>query len=110
MPVLPRHHNKSFAYTLRQGDWKCVAYVGYPSHPFDLACDLQELHDLSAKRCVATGYRQAALRQWRRQAERGLYAGESYSPHDNPSSDYWKIMDNCFTIDNQDDEAPKVVE
>jgi hypothetical protein len=110
---------------LRRDNWKYVAYVGHPNQLFDLADDPQELRDLSAQRpevshkldaelrgivdCEKThrdwqAYCKAAFRQWRRQARRGLYVDDSYSLRDNPSSDYWKIMDNCFTSYNQDDE------
>ena len=49
-------------------------------------------------------YNKEAFRQWRRQAKRGLYVDASYALRDNPSTDYWKIMDNCFTGYNQADE------
>ena len=114
------------AYMLRRGNWKYIAYVGLPSQLFDLVSDPQELHDLSVQRPeivaqldaelrVIVDYEQvhrdwqaycrAAFRQWRRQAKRGLYVDDSYSLGGNPSCDYWKIMDNCFTGYNQDDEA-----
>ena len=35
---------------------------------------------------------------------RGLHVDDRYSLMDHPSTDYWKIMDNCFTGYNQDDE------
>ena len=114
------------AYMLRKDNWKYIAYVGYPSQLFDLATDPQELHDLSAQQPETVqqldkelrgivdyeqthrdwqAYCRDAFRQWRRQAKRGLYVDNSYSLRENPSSDYWKIMDNCYTGYDQDDEA-----
>jgi hypothetical protein len=49
-------------------------------------------------------YCKSAFREWRRQATRGLYVDDSYSLRDRPSSDYWTIMDNCFTGYDEDDE------
>ena len=49
-------------------------------------------------------YNKEEFRQWRRQAMRGLHVDDRYSLMDHPSTDYWKIMDNCFTGYNQDDE------
>jgi arylsulfatase A-like enzyme len=114
------------AYMLRQDNWKHIAYTGQPSQLFDIASDPGELRDLSAEkpevvRQLDTELRQlvdyeqthrdwqayckGAFREWRRQAARGLYVDNSYSLKGNPSSDYWKIMDNCFTGYDQDDEA-----
>ena len=110
---------------LRRDRWKYVVYAGYPPQLFDMEDDPQELIDLSGERPdVArrldtdlrslvdyeqvhrdwTAYCKEAFRQWRRQALRGLYVDGAYALRGNPSSDYWQIMDNCFTGYNQDDE------
>ena len=112
-------------YMLRRDNWKHIAYVSYPSQLFDLSGDPQELHDLSEQRPDVRNrldaelrgivdyeethrdwqaYCKSAFRQWRRQAKRGLFFDNTYSLYDRPSSDYWKIMDNCFTGYNRDDE------
>ena len=117
------------AYMLRRDNWKYIAYQGYPSQLFDLEDDPQELRDLSIERPemgqkldaelrsiadyeethrIWQNYCKSAFRQWRRQSKRGLYVDDSYSLQDNPSSEYWQIMDNCFAGYNQDDE--RVVE
>ena len=49
-------------------------------------------------------YNQEEFRQWQCQAMRGLHADRNYALKNNPSTYYWKIMDNCFTGYNQDDE------
>lgn len=113
------------AYMLRKNRWKYVAYAGYPPQLFDVQNDPRELTDLSKAEpdavrrldadlrlivdCDRThrhwvAYCQEAFRQWRRQAMRGLYVDGSYALRENPSTDYWKIMDNCFTDYNQGDE------
>ncbi len=113
------------AYMLRKGRWKYVVYVGYAPQLFDMHNDPQELVDLHTQRPDVvqrldadlraivdydqthqdwTAYCKAAFRQWRRQARRGLYVDGSYALKGNPSNDYWKIMDNCFTGYDQDDE------
>ena len=112
-------------FMLRKGRWKYVVYSGYPSQLFDMTADPGELHDLSAQRPEVVrrldtdlralvdyekthrdwqSYCKAAFRQWRRQAKRGLYIDGDYALEGSPSNDYWKIMDNCFTGYNQDDE------
>ncbi|MFW6336262.1 MAG: sulfatase, partial [Phycisphaeraceae bacterium] len=48
-PVLGQYHSNMMCtggYMLREGDWKYVAYAGYPSQLFHLADDPDELHDL----------------------------------------------------------------
>lgn len=113
------------AYMLRKERWKYIAYVGYAPQLFDLENDPHELIDLSEKhRDVVTRldadlratvdyeqthqdwliYCKGAFRQWRRQAQRGLYVDGSYALKASPSNDYWAIMNNCFTGYNQDDE------
>ena len=114
------------SYMLRKENWKYIAYAGYPSQLFDIVNDPQELHDLGPERPEIVrkldaelrkivdyeqthrdwqAYCKEEFRQWQRQAKRGLYMDNSYALRGNPSSDYWKIMDNCFTGYNQDDEA-----
>jgi arylsulfatase K len=114
------------AYMLRRDNWKYIAYPGQPSQLFNVASDPGELQDLSADRTDVVrqldaelrkvvdyeqthsdwqAYCKEACREWRRQAQRGLYVDNSYSLKGNPSSDYWTIMDNCFTGYNEDDEA-----
>ncbi len=113
------------AYMLRRDTWKYIAYVNQPCQLFDLVNDPEELHDLSAAKPEVVAeldaelrtivdynqthrdwqdYCKSAFRQWRRQAKRGLYVDDSYSLRDNPGSDYWTMMDNCFTGYDQDDE------
>jgi len=113
-------------YMLRKGRWKYVVYVGYPSQLFDMEKDPGELHDVIGQepdiaaqldrelRLIVDyeqthrdvmDYNKNAFRQWRRQARRGLYVDASYGLRDNPSSDYWKIMDNAFTGYDEADEA-----
>jgi arylsulfatase K len=113
------------AYMLRKDRFKYVAYAGYPPQLFDIENDPRELVDLSKMRpdivrrldtdlrAVVdyeqthrdwTAYCKGAFRQWRRQAMRGLYVDGSYSLKGSPSNDYWKIMDNCFTGYDQDDD------
>lgn len=112
-------------YMLRKGQFKYVAYAGYASQLFDVESDPGELVDLCAshpdvvewldaelRRIVDypqthqdwIDYCKSAFRQWRRQAQRGLYVDESYALAGAPSSDYCKIMDNAFTGYSQDDE------
>jgi arylsulfatase K len=113
------------AYMLRKGTWKYVAYVGYAPQLFDMENDPQEVHNLSAERPEVVeeldeelrsivdyeqthrdwlAYNKEAFREWRRQAKRGLYVDASYALRENPSTDYWAIMDNAFTGYNQEDE------
>lgn len=117
------------AYMLRRDNWKYIAYVGQPCQLFDLDNDPDELHNVSKEHPEVVAELDSALRevvdyeqchrdwqdycksefrQFRRQAKRGLYVASSYSLADNPSSDYWKIMDSCFTGYNEHDE--KLVE
>jgi arylsulfatase K len=112
-------------YMLRKGRYKYVAYVGYAPQLFDVESDPGELIDLSKTHPQAVdrldselrgildyeqthrdwiAYCKDAFRQWRRQAQRGLYVDGSYALSDAPSNDYWKIMDNAFTGYNQEDE------
>ncbi len=114
------------AFMLRRERWKYIAHVGHPSQLFDIEADPRELEDLSTVRPEVAArldgelrqivdyeathrdwqsYCKSAFRQWRRQAKRGLYVDESYSLRGNPSSDYWRIMDNAYTGYDQDDEA-----
>lgn len=112
-------------YMLRRGRWKYVVYVGYPAQLFDIEVDPQELHDVIAREpevaraleaelrtivdieqthANAMAYNKEAFRQFRRQAQRGLYLDNSYGLRDCPSNDYWTIMENAFTGYNEDDE------
>jgi arylsulfatase K len=112
-------------YMLRKERWKYVAYAGYAPQLFDIERDPGELVDLgevhpdvvqrldSDLRRILDyeqthqdwiDYCKSAFRQWRRQAQRGLYVDGSYALRDAPSSDYWKIMGNAFTGYNQEDE------
>ena len=114
------------AYMLRKGKWKYVAFVSYAPQLFDMENDPQELHDLSQEhpdvvqqldeelRSIVDyeqthqdllAYNKEAFREWRRQAKRGLYVDGSYALREHPSTDYWKIMDNCFTGYDEEDEA-----
>ena len=116
-------------YMLRKDRWKYVVYAGYAPQLFDMDDDPQELVDLSGERPDVvsrldadlrslvdyeqvnrdwTAYCKEAFRQWRRQALRGMYVDGSYGLKGNPSTDYWKIMDNSFTGYDRDDE--KIVE
>ncbi len=111
---------------LRKDRWKYVAYPGLSSQLFDIDSDPQELADLSGdhpdviQRLDAdlrslvdydqthrdwTAYCKDAFRQWRQEALRGQHVDDSYSLADNPSNDYWTIMNNCFTGYDQRDEA-----
>jgi len=113
------------AYMFRKDRWKYVVYAGHAPQLFDMDNDPRELVDLSRKqpdvvsrldtdlRSVVdydqthrdwVAYCKEAFRQWRRQALRGLHVDGSYSLNENPSTDYWKIMDNCFTGYDQGDE------
>ena len=114
------------AFMLCRGRWKYCVYVGYPCQLFDLAADPAELHDLSARepgvvreldaelrrivnyeqthRDVVT-FCQQQFREWRRQAQRGVYVDNTYGLAGKPSSDYWTLMDNVFTGYDQEDEA-----
>ena len=112
-------------YMLRKGEWKYVAYVGYPAQLFNIETDPGELDDVCTERPdIAVrmdselrsivdyeqthrdllAYNKEAFRQWRRQAMRGLHVDGRYGLENNPSTDYWRIMDNCFTGYNEDDE------
>jgi arylsulfatase K len=112
-------------YMLRKDSYKYVVYAGYRPQLFDMENDPGELVDLSEARPgvvqrldadlrAIVDYKQThedwiayckdAFRQWRRQAQRGLYIDSSYALKDNPSNDYWAIMDNSFTGYNQEDE------
>jgi len=114
------------AYMLRKNRWKYIAYAGLAPQLFDIQNDPQELTDLRGdhpdvvKRLdddlrslvdydqthrAWTAYCKDAFRQWRGQALRGQHVDDSYSLAGNPSSDYWKIMDNCFTGYDQGDET-----
>ena len=115
------------AYMLRKDRWKYVVYAGYPSQLFDMESDPQELLSMSGERPDVisgldrdlrsivdyeqthrdwTAYCKDAFRQWRRQALRGLHVDGSYSLRGSPSTDYWTIMDNCFTgYDREDEKA-----
>ena len=105
-------------FMLRKADWKYIKYVNYPCQLFNLAQDPGELDDCSTARPDIVRHMEAelraivddeqthrdwqdycrsAFRQWRRQALRGLYVDDAYSLRGRPSSDYWTIMDNCFT-------------
>jgi len=113
------------AYMLRKDKWKYVAFVGYAPQLFDMDNDPHELNDLSTEqprvieqldqelRSIVdydqthqdlVAYNKEAFRQWRRQAKRGLYVDASYALRESPSTDYWRIMDNCFTGYNEEDE------
>lgn len=113
------------AYMLRKDRWKYVVYAGYTPQLFDMENDPQELIDLSREQPDVvsrldndlrslvdyeqthrdwTAYSKEAFRQWRRQALRGLYVDGSYSFKGNPTTEYWKIMENCFTGYDQADE------
>jgi len=115
------------AYMLRKDNWKYIAYVGQPCQLFDVVTDPGEMHDLSGEKPDVVhemdtelreivdyeqthrdwqAYCKSAFREWRRQAKRGLYVDDSYALRDSPSSDYWAMMDNCFTgYDGNDEEA-----
>ena len=73
-----------------------------------LDADLRAVVDYDRVHRDWLAYCKGAFRQWRRQAQRGLYVDSSYALRGAPSNDYWKIMDNSFTGYNQDDER-KVV-
>jgi arylsulfatase K len=113
------------AFMLRKEQWKYVFYTGFAPQLFDLENDPDELIDLAADHpdviqrldqelnsivdCQKVhhdwqNYCKNAFTQWRRQAKRGLYVDNSYSLRNNPSSDYWAIMGNCFTGYDQSDE------
>ena len=108
-----------------KGPWKYIVYVGYPPQLFNLEEDPGELSDLANERPEVVqelddelrsivdyeqchqdwvDYCREEFRQWQRQAKRGIHVDGSYSLEGNPSSDYWEIMNNCFTGYNQDDE------
>ena len=112
-------------YMLRRGKWKYVLYVGYPAQLFDMESDPQELNnlcphqpsivreldaelramvDVEQTHRDVMAYNKAAFRQWRRQAKRGLYVDGAYALREEPSSDYWQIMDNCLTGYDAEDE------
>ena len=113
-------------YMLRRGRWKYIAYGGgYPPQLFDIEKDPEELTDLAGKQpevvreldtelCSIVDYEQChqdwldyckeEFRQWRRQAKRKIHVDGSYTLEGKPSSDYWEIMDNCFTGYDENDE------
>ncbi len=113
------------AYMLRKGQWKYVAYAGYPSQLFDMESDPGEIHDLCREKPEIADkldaelrdivdievthqnwleYNKNAFRQLRRQAKRGLYLDDSYGLRNSPSSDYMTIMENAFTGYDEEDE------
>jgi arylsulfatase K len=113
------------AFMLRKDRWKYVVYSGFEAQLFDMQDDPGELVDLSSERRDVvrsldadlrrvvdyeqtnrdwTAYCKEAFRQWRRQAKRGLHVDNAYALKGTPSSDYWKIMDNCFTGYDEADE------
>ena len=67
--------------------------------------ELRSIVDYERTHRDLLAYNKEAFRQWRRQAMRGLHLDGSYALEGAPSTDYWKIMDNCFTGYNEDDEA-----
>jgi len=112
-------------FMLRKERWKYLVYVGYPSQLFDIQADPGELRDVIAchpdvarqldaqlREIVQVeqthrdvmAYNKEAFRQWRRQAQRGLYVDDSYGLREHPSSDYMTIMDNAFAGYDQNDE------
>ena len=114
------------AFMLRKDNYKYNAYVGQSAQLFDLVADPGELNDLSSDRPELVrdldaelrkivdyeqthrdwqAYCRSEFRQWRRGARRGLYVADAYSLLGNPSSDYWQIMDSCFTGYDENDEA-----
>ena len=118
--------SNTIVYMLRKGDYKLVAYDGYPSRLFNLAHDPQELRDLSEAETgrvsemekllssvvdreatfrIWEDYRRHTFAQFQRQAKRGLYWDDSYGLNGNPSSDYEALMRNTFTGWDEEDEA-----
>jgi arylsulfatase K len=113
------------SFMLRKDRWKYLVHSGFEPQLFDMQEDPGELADLSSRRPEVvrsldaqlrqvvdyeetnrdwTAYCKEAFRQWRRQAKRGLHVDNAYALKGNPSSDYWKIMDNCFTGYDENDE------
>lgn len=114
------------SYMLRKDRYKYVAFAGFQPQLFDIDNDPEELEDISrqqtdiAKRLekelrlivdyqktheALIQYNKKAFIEWRRLAKRGVFLDSSYSLRQNPSSDYWKIMNNCFTgYDKRDEE------
>ncbi len=114
------------AWMLRKEEWKYVVYTGFTPQLFDIENDPQELNNQADNRPDVVQrldkelravvdydqvhqdwqqYCRQSFSQWRRQALRGLYVDSSYSLREKPSSDYWDIMDNCFTGYDKNDEA-----
>ncbi len=105
-------------FMLRKGDWKYVAYPGYPPQLFNLAEDPDEIRNMSSakrdvvetmdrelraivdyeevhRRCML--YNRQAFREWRRRAVAGEFSDASYSrTADNPATTYEEIMANCY--------------
>jgi arylsulfatase A-like enzyme len=103
------------SFLLRRGRWKYIVYVGCDPQLFDLKDDPAELNDLSGERPEVVAeldaelrrivdydqtyrdwiaYCKKSFREWRRQALRGVHVDAGYSLRDDPSSDYWAIMNN----------------
>ena len=114
------------SYMLRKGDYKFIAHSGMPSQLFNVRQDPAELIDLidsepeiaaemekqlnqvvdrETTDALIEDYRKHNFKQFRRQAQNGLYYDKSYALKDNPSSDYNKMMDNAFTGWTAEDEA-----
>ena len=112
-------------YMLRKDNRKYIAYGDFESQLFDIENDPQELNDLASAEPDITSrldkelrdivdyqqthqdwlrYCKEAFREWRRQAKRGMFTDCTYGLADNPSNDYWKIMDNAFTGFNEEDD------
>ena len=71
----------------------------------ELDAELRSIVDYDRVNSDWLAYCKKAFRQWRDEARQGLHTDKSYGLKGNPTNDYWKIMDNCFTGYNQDDEA-----
>ena len=113
-------------FMLRRGDWKYVAYPGYPPQLFNLAEDPDEVRNLASERPEVAQqmdrelrsivdyeevhqrvikYDRASFREWRERAKAGEFTDSSYSrKHGEPATTYEEIMANAYVGYSQEHE------